>query len=433
MKKTLLLCFIHGFKGDDDTFRKHLRAVLDSTLHKVNVLTLTYPQYETRGDLLQNKVIDLEVANGTSSPTIDPSVRVVLCGHSMGESLNQLPARASFTDSKTGGIVAAETLLSISNEQPINPDSDSSTSQTTLLFPYIQGILAFDTPYLGISPGIVAHGAEGHWNTATAAYNAYSSVADTFGWGKKQGADPDVLAASKTLPAATSSSADSNVDTAVVPAWQKFGKIAMFAGAAGALAAAGGAAYMKREQLSEGWQFVGSHLEFVGCLARQEDMKKRLASVVTLSETLELGFADLYTQLGLAVQQQGSSATKWSSGVLGQERTFCIVPKTDIKKHFIPIVNDKATAETWAHTGMFDPKQHPNYYSMAETAVELVVNWTTSTSWYEEATGYDPPPRPEEAADESLTADEDLEMIEKPDVDQDDYEDLAESLMRRRP
>ncbi|OJD33184.1 pgap1-like protein [Diplodia corticola] len=427
MKKTLLLCFIHGFKGDDDTFRKfpqHLRAVLDSTLQKVDVLTVTYPQYETRGDLkscvakfkewLQNKVIDLEVANGTSSPTIDPSVRVVLCGHSMG------------------GIVAAETLLSISNEQPINPDSDSSTSQTTLLFPYIQGILAFDTPYLGISPGIVAHGAEGHWNTATAAYNAYSSVADTFGWGKKQEANPDVIAASKTLPAAASSSADPNVDTAVVPAWQKFGKIAMFAGAAGALAAAGGAAYMKREQLSEGWQFVGSHLEFVGCLARQEEMKKRLATVVTLSETLELGFADLYTQLGQAVQQQG--ATKWSSGVLGQDRTFCIVPKTDIKKHFIPIVNDKATAETWAHTGMFDPKQHPNYYSMAETAVELVVNWTTSTSWYEEATGYDPPSRPEEAADdESLTVDEDLEMIEKPDVDQDDYEDLAESLMRRRP
>jgi len=33
---------------------------------------------------LQNKVIDLEVANGTPSPTVDPSVHVILVGHSMG-------------------------------------------------------------------------------------------------------------------------------------------------------------------------------------------------------------------------------------------------------------------------------------------------------------------------------------------------------------
>jgi hypothetical protein len=33
---------------------------------------------------LQNKVIDLEVANGTPSPTVDPSVRTILVGHSMG-------------------------------------------------------------------------------------------------------------------------------------------------------------------------------------------------------------------------------------------------------------------------------------------------------------------------------------------------------------
>ena len=33
---------------------------------------------------LQNKVIDLEVAAETSSPTVDPSVRTILIGHSMG-------------------------------------------------------------------------------------------------------------------------------------------------------------------------------------------------------------------------------------------------------------------------------------------------------------------------------------------------------------
>ena len=54
MKKTLLLVFIHGFKGSDHTFHnfpKDLRALLAHTLPKINVEIALYPQYETRGDL----------------------------------------------------------------------------------------------------------------------------------------------------------------------------------------------------------------------------------------------------------------------------------------------------------------------------------------------------------------------------------------------
>ena len=53
-KKTLLLVFIHGFKGTDHTFNnfpKDLRALLSHTLPNINILSITYPQYETRGDL----------------------------------------------------------------------------------------------------------------------------------------------------------------------------------------------------------------------------------------------------------------------------------------------------------------------------------------------------------------------------------------------
>ena len=50
---------------------------------------------------LQDKIIDLEVSNSTPSPTIDPSVRTILIGHSMG------------------GIVAAETLISITDDPPV--------------------------------------------------------------------------------------------------------------------------------------------------------------------------------------------------------------------------------------------------------------------------------------------------------------------------
>ncbi|KAK8162315.1 hypothetical protein BKA80DRAFT_289862 [Phyllosticta citrichinensis] len=435
MKKTLLLVFIHGFKGGDDTFGKfpqHLRAVVSNARPKISVEVATYPKYETRGDLrecvtrfrewLQNKVIDLEVANGTPSPTVDPSVRVVLCGHSMG------------------GIVAAETILSITNDQPIQTDaseSDPSVSSSTLMFPYIQGILAFDTPYLGIAPGVVAHGAEGQWNAATAAYSAYTSMASTFGMGKKQPPDPGAVEASKMLPAASTAAAataaaasdDPNRDTAKVPGWQKWGKIAMFAGAAGAVAAAGGAAWMNREQISEGWQFVGSHLEFVGCLARGEELKKRLASVAALCESQGLGFADLYTQL--AVDAQGK-ATQWAAGVVGDRRTFCVTPKSEIQKHFIPIVNEKATAETAAHVAMFEPKAHPGYYAMGELSKELIVDWT-SNAWYEEATGYESPNRRGSGSyADDQPVDDDVELVEKPDVDQTDYDDLAESILKYR-
>jgi len=54
MKKTLLLVFIHGFKGGDDTFStfpSHLAQLLRHALPKVQVIHLVYPKYETRGDL----------------------------------------------------------------------------------------------------------------------------------------------------------------------------------------------------------------------------------------------------------------------------------------------------------------------------------------------------------------------------------------------
>jgi hypothetical protein len=75
MKKTLLLCFIHGFKvchvcpspalsfllmlikGGEDTFgvdyqfTKDLRDLVREALPKVKVESIVYPRYETRGDL----------------------------------------------------------------------------------------------------------------------------------------------------------------------------------------------------------------------------------------------------------------------------------------------------------------------------------------------------------------------------------------------
>ncbi|MCJ1258976.1 hypothetical protein MMC24_006810 [Lignoscripta atroalba] len=438
MHKTLLLCFIHGFKGDNYTFGgfpEHLRALVSHALPKTSVKAVTYPQFETRGDLkecvgrfrewLQNVVIDLEVSAGTPSPTVDPSVHTILIGHSMG------------------GIVAADTLLSITSDPPLPPPSSTNNNTTTtcssttstspppsphlFMFPYIQGILAFDTPYLGIAPSVVAHGAETHYKTASTAYSALSEVAGVFGWGTGTGTTspplnqqprpaPSNQQPKLLLPPGPESAKDllsasgspNQQDAASAPAWHRWSKYAMFAGAAGFVAAGGAAAYVKRDSITIGWSWVGSHLEFVGCLMRAEELKARLKGLMALRREKGIGFADLVTVLGKGAsggaqvdnnnEKRGRSvAGGWveiggeEGGGLPARRMFCNVPATTTRKGeeeqeeqqacFEGMVNDKAKDETEAHMSMFFPRENPGYYFMSERAKELVVGWVDE-GWY---------------------------------------------------
>ena len=392
---------------------------------------------------LQNKVIDLEVKASTSSPTVDPSVHTILIGHSMG------------------GIVAAETLLTIVSDSPVPSSSDSksdlidplpstaahtqktaskaaqiktesisrpsspqpqkgsrpSTPQpqrpssqpdsSSFMFPHIQGILAFDTPYLGISPGVVAHGAEQHYKNASAAYSAISEVAGIFGYGSstnKNTPEPPQQQQHKQkmltqgADAMSASMTNATGDAAAVPAWQKWGKYAMFAGAAGAVAAGGAAAYLKRDTITEGWSFIGSHLEFVGCLARGEELKSRLESIVKLNKDRGIGFADLITVLGKGAPRQKNPGTSLAGGfveigavegIAPNDRTFCTIPRSERnRKFFERAKNDKASDEMQAHMNMFAPSENSGYFALCERAKVLVVNWVgpDTSTWYKEST-----------------------------------------------
>lgn len=256
-----------------------------------------------------------------------------------------------------GGIVAADTLLALSSDRPISDAPSSSddprkaTDVNTLMFPYIQGVLAFDTPYLGISPGVVAHGAEGHYNTASEAFSALSGLTGGF-WGGKAAADADAKIVKEkkapvaALPAPSESSAS-------VPAWQRWGKIAAYAGAGAAVAAGGSFAYMKRDQITEGWSWVGSHLEFVGCLMRAEELRKRMAGVMALNKEVGVGFANLHTRLGKkAVSKENGSMV---GSVIGNQRTFCNLPKEKSvgRECWREAINDAANDEISAHMCKF--------------------------------------------------------------------------------
>lgn len=446
MPNTLLLVFIHGFKGTDHTFNtfpNDLRALIAHTIPKINVLSVTYPQFETRGELkdcvakfrewLQNKVIDLEVANGTPSPTVDPSVHVVLCGHSMG------------------GVVAAETLLSVVKDEAIplassnnvinstmtygsapkqrgNATTSESQDQlksalpqepTRLFFPYIRAVLAFDTPYLGISPGVLAHGAEQQFNQASSAYKAFGTATELFGWNSPRTSSPQpaVDAATRGLPP---------TDGSTGGGWAKWGRYAAFGGAAAAIAGAAGAAYLNKDQITQGFAWAGSHLEFVGCLARGAELQKRVENIVELTRTNDIGFANFYAALG----EKTTSQTKYAGSVLGSDRTFCVVPKetsssptgtkrdvsssdppppkrwkeegpglsdetqqgekvqefardtSKSKGRWVKCVNEAASDEISAHMSIFLPRSNPNYHVMLPAARDQVVAWV-DRAWYE--------------------------------------------------
>lgn len=448
IKKTLLLVFIHGFKvftphssylplifdlclatsaqndpsprlilmnvtnlieqGDDNTFStfpQHLADQLAILIPHVNVVPRLFPAFETRGELpnavaafrdwLQNVVIDLEVEAGTPSPTVAPSVHVVLCGHSMG------------------GIVAADALLSIAGDTAVGvggSDSHSSDDTTDLLFPDILGVLAFDTPYLGIAPSVLAHGAEDKYRTASTVYSGMQSMG-VFGTGTN--ATKGATAATNASAAALSNKAPLALppvpDIAGGTSWQKWGKMALYAGAAAAVAAGSAAAYKNREAITEGVSWATSHLEFVGCLMRPEDLRKRVAKIEGLSTSQEMtkfegskdprmqmmaqqqeknekkdplgrvGWMCLYTKLGKAALKAQGSDVNYTGTLMGtgkSGRTFCNLPKGGGICHWKEEVNDFVKDEVSAHMEMFNPAQNPGYEALVEDAKGYVLQWT---------------------------------------------------------
>jgi hypothetical protein len=300
-----------------------------------------------------------------------------------------------------GGIVAADTLLSITSDTPIDASTPSSESTiNSLMFPFIQGVLAFDTPYLGISPGVVAHGAETHYNTATTALTQLSGLTGLLWGGSAAAAAEKEDSKGAKEPVGALPAPPTSKEMASVPAWQRWGKVAMYAGAAGAVAAGASAAYMKREQITESWGWVGSHLEFVGCLMRGEELKKRVSGVIRLNKELNIGWANLYTRLGKKAKNQDGSMV---GSVIGHTRTFCNLPKKEAMAYFHEAINDAAWDETSAHmskyttkpkqrslvnshSAMFFPKDNPGYFALSEEARTLIVAWTMN-EWYESATG----------------------------------------------
>ncbi|KAE8445778.1 hypothetical protein EG329_012836 [Mollisiaceae sp. DMI_Dod_QoI] len=408
--KTLLLCFIHGFKGDDETFYQFpedLKTAISASNPDLTIETRVYPKYETRGDLalsvstfkewLQSQVTTLETLSANPSAIFSPSVSCILVAHSMG------------------GFVAADTLFSVLDNRPISQDPN-----TKLMFPLIQGVLAYDTPYNGLSRSMFAYGAFSQYQNISSAWNILStgtSFLSAAGARQAVSSQASTLARNQAAAQASSSALSHNSKNS----FSRWSALAARTGTYGAIMAGGVAAYIHRDQIlsglkslnrenlskinyantrdavtsinysdsisqgltyvsresiGEGFAWMAGHLKFVGALMKTTQLTTRLER---LSEIEGVGVKCLYTSLG----ENGV----WSGGYFVPKRTFCAIPSAAAKDEkakergekmkglFIECPDTKATNEIEAHCGMFKKERNENYGNMLKLSSELVDEW----------------------------------------------------------
>ncbi|KAJ7068451.1 hypothetical protein C8F01DRAFT_979218 [Mycena amicta] len=331
----LLIVFVHGFKGTDQTFGQfpeRLQHVLSETVPDTSVECVVFPAYETKGDLneavvrfsdwLTTLTVEKEVASGGGAG----KAKIVLCGHSMG------------------GLLTADTLQEFVNGRP-----DAKAP----LWPKIIACLAFDTPYLGLNPGVFK-------DSATKALE-YAQAARTVGTGFL-GALAG-FGASKAATGATTLPARSSTPPPAASGWGKWAGPAAYAVGGAVLAgAAAGATYYKRDDLAISFTWATDHMKYVGNLWDVAALNKRLDQLVEFEEQEGIVFRNFYTFLPPTPLLRDS------------HRTFIVLPKkgSRVESRFILARNGLATSEVDAHTGMFAAKTNDGYYDLGLEAAKAI-------------------------------------------------------------
>ncbi|KXJ88555.1 hypothetical protein Micbo1qcDRAFT_235856 [Microdochium bolleyi] len=386
---------INGTKtatGNDNTFKNFpddLQKQVSAKLPDHNVESIVYPKYDTKGELgqcsesllswLKEKVMDVRKQHSEKPwPPHDRDVGVILVAHSMG------------------GFVAADTTLLVLNERLANKAADGDAPP---VFPLIQGVLTFDTPFNGLARSMFVYGAFSNYQKVSSVFNVMTALsAAPSAFAKK------TLASSATRAprVAASSSTSKN-------AWKGWQLIAVRSGTVGAIAAGGVAAYIHRQQIMDGmksmrnlnkdsvkegyqqgidtlsqglayinrgnvgrsFEYLSDHFTFVGALMKQQELSHRLLRLGSLQG---IGIHDFYTSLG----ENGV----WSGGYFVPERTFCAIPPTEHKSYslFTRQVIEEAEEEVQAHMSMFIPEMNKGYDKMTARASELVVEWFNDES-----------------------------------------------------
>ncbi|KAF8897696.1 hypothetical protein BD779DRAFT_1432913 [Infundibulicybe gibba] len=321
----LLIIFIHGFKGTDETFGSfpsRLQHMLSESISQVSVECIVFPAYETEAvvrfaDWLTTLTVEKEVACGGGAG----KAKIVLCGHSMG------------------GLLVADSLLEFAKSRP---DSRGP------LWPKIIACIAFDTPYLGLHPFVFK-------NKAT----EFATTAQTVG-SALLGSLAGLRAGKAKMPETPASPGGATQPPTSV--WGKWAPAAYAVGGAVLAGAAAGGAYYKREDLGVGYAWATDHMKYIRTLWDEEALARRVDSLIDMEEQEGVLFRTFYTYLPP------------SPPVYQQPMTFIVLPKKNSRapSHFLPAKNELAPDELQAHTGMFDAKTNDGYYELGLAAARII-------------------------------------------------------------
>ncbi|GAA6062581.1 hypothetical protein JCM10212_004176 [Sporobolomyces blumeae] len=350
-RELILAVFVHGFKGGADTFAdfpQRLQAIL--TPCGIEFVPVVYPPFDTRGELkvaVDNHITWLTTLTAEKTAEYREQggkgpVRILLFGHSMG------------------GLVISDVLLS----------TLSSASLPIL------GLIAYDSPLLGLNPAVfkstfdkaIDYGSKGQAALAAlgAGYGFFKNA--TGGGGGGSSGSRDTPNANQAKPSGSKSNSNQvaskegsasspSSTTANKSGW---GSLPILAIAGGAAAAAIGAGWYHRDKLAEHWSWATSHLSFVGELWKVSELEQRLDRVVEAKEK-GVGFHCFYTSLP-------------SPSPL-PPRTFLILPSSSspVAKHFTPATNTRSSDEVMAHVDMFDKSD--GVYELGRETARLVAEW----------------------------------------------------------
>ncbi|KAJ1973515.1 hypothetical protein H4R34_005049 [Dimargaris verticillata] len=339
--KRLLLVFIHGFRGDDVTFKdfpERLRTVLTNTVPRLDVEALVFPKYETQGELsaavqrfclwLQDHIKQSQqVHSNQQAQTL-----ILLVGHSMG------------------GLLAADAILHWQSKQSSMIDGIGGSNHVLRVentTAAVVGLVAFDSPFYGVNSTLWTDTAVERATEITSQVHSYMPALTTVGT-----AAASWFASSNSSATTTSAARQATTSTASRWGAAKWGALAIGGLAASAAAAA---TYAHRDKIQTGVQYITSHLEFVGALVRKDELETRVRQLTALPT---VGFHCFYVQL----ERQSL-----------QRRTFVALPPPNAERYFSPI-HSAAKDEVQGHITIFDPAVNHHYYALGDETLEKIAS-----------------------------------------------------------
>ncbi|KAF9178803.1 hypothetical protein BGZ50_007456 [Haplosporangium sp. Z 11] len=272
-----------------------------------------------------------------------------------------------------GGLVAADAAIYLNSLPEKSP---------------VVGILAFDTPYLGLNSTIftqaaydrvtgLAQKASGAyslvstylpaaaaWNAITPSSTDSSNTNARSGGSQKDKQSESSSAGGFSLWSTTTTKVEKEKTVTATGSKTEskwgWGSIALGVGAA---VVATGAAVIVNKHLNTGMEYVTSHIQFVGILWNSTELARRVSEVLRLP----MGFHCFYTQ----VQIPASSNNSWRS----MSRTFIELASIPAdQKPYFSARSCSGQDEIEAHTEMFNPAKNFDYYPMGEETVKRIKN-----------------------------------------------------------